>query len=628
MNKQNERTPSIGVGTLKVSARAKELVLATLNHNRLSYGPMCQEFESKFARLHNCRFGVLSNSGTSALQVALQAMKELHGWQDGDEVIIPAVTFVATANIILHNRMIPVPVDIEKNYYELDPALIEAKITSRTRAIIPVHLFGQAADMLPIKEIADRHGLKIIEDSCESMFASYRNQRVGSLGDIACFSMYVAHILVAGIGGVNTTNNPEYAVRLRSLVNHGRDSIYLNIDDDDNVSDEDLRMIIARRFQFISVGHNFRVTEMEAALGLAQLEDWEPMIAARRSNAKLLTDKLKSLEAHFQLPSIRPGSEHSFMMYPIVLRKESKVELVNFLEQRGVETRDMLPMTNQPVYHRLLKWREDDYPVAKHVNQNGFYIGCHQDLTRVDLEYMAQLFEQYFKKQAPAKQGACLVVDLVDNDSLESIKEIPREFFSRVIIVDQQNSEKTKTALSGLGMEVLEGFKNPLQAVISGRLDVKEESVVFFPADGRYDVADIAESVLMMQRGNDMVVASRFFLNGGRRGQYRGSIYRSIGNRVFTLIANLLFYGNMTDSLSGFRAMKRDKLKDISASGDGYQFIYGMSLEALRQKWKIAEIPVMETVKENSVKRGRILVSVPQLVWTLIASCFKKRKSE
>jgi dTDP-4-amino-4,6-dideoxygalactose transaminase len=199
--------------------------------------------------------------------------------------------------------------------------------------------------MDPIREIAARHDLKIIEDSCETMFASYNGKRVGSLGDIGCFSTYVAHLLVTGVGGINTTNDPDYAVRMRSLMNHGRDSIYISIDDDKNKTGEELRMIIAKRFEFTSVGHSFRATEMEAALGLAQLEDWETMITTRRANARALISGLAPLASYLQLPEIRPGSEHSFMMFPVVLLDQPKAELVNFLERNGVETRDMLPLT-------------------------------------------------------------------------------------------------------------------------------------------------------------------------------------------------------------------------------------------------------------------------------------------
>ncbi|MBU06218.1 MAG: hypothetical protein CL877_09765, partial [Dehalococcoidales bacterium] len=126
----DDQTPqAVTVGTLNISPREKQLVLEALDNNRLSYGPMSQRFEAEFANLHNCRFGVISNSGTSSLQIALQTLKELHGWEDGDEVIVPAVTFVATANIVLHNRMNPVLVDVEPVYYELNPELLEEKIT-------------------------------------------------------------------------------------------------------------------------------------------------------------------------------------------------------------------------------------------------------------------------------------------------------------------------------------------------------------------------------------------------------------------------------------------------------------------------------------------------------------------
>ena len=197
------------------------------------------------------------------------------------------------------------------------------------------------------------------------MFAAYQGRRVGGFGEIACFSTYVAHLLVTGVGGLATTNNPEYAVRMRSLVNHGRDSIYLNIDDDQGQSDEELHVIVARRFRFTSIGHSFRATELQAALGLAQFEEWESIIKARRANARSLVRKLQHLESKLQLPRVRDGSESSFMMFPMVLREEPKGELVDFLERRGVETRSMLPITNQPVYQDLLGWREDTHPVAK-----------------------------------------------------------------------------------------------------------------------------------------------------------------------------------------------------------------------------------------------------------------------
>lgn len=385
---------SIGVGTPNISPKAIKYVNEALVNKRLSYGPFMMKFESEFAKLHDSRFGIMSNSGTSALHIALAALKEIHNWKDGDEVIVPAVTFIATSNIVLHNGMKIKFVDVDPDYYELDPTKIEAAITSRTRAIIPVHLFGQPCDMDPIRKIAKAHDLKIIEDSCETMFAKYKGESVGALGDVGCFSTYVAHLITTGVGGINTTNNPEYAVKIRSIMNHGRDNIYISIDDDDNKSADEMKTIIARRFSFVSLGHSFRCTEMEGALGLAQVEDWQSFILPRRANAKYLTEELKGLEQFIQLPKIRPGCDHSFMMFPLVLRHEKKERVVNFLESKGIETRDMLPLTNQPVYKKLLNIREEDFPVAKWINESGFYIACHQDVTKDQMDYMVKMLRE------------------------------------------------------------------------------------------------------------------------------------------------------------------------------------------------------------------------------------------
>lgn len=384
----------IGVGTFTTTPRMQEYVNQVLASSRLSYGPFSQRFETEFAKLHGCGYGVLSNSGTSSLHVALQAMKELYGWNDGDEVIVPAVTFVATVNIVLHNNMRPVLVDVDPIHYELDPALIEAAITSRTRAIIPVHLFGQPCDMTAIRTIANAHGLRMIEDSCEAMYVKHASRPVGAWGDVACFSMYVAHLLTTGVGGIGITNDPALAAKMRSLVNHGRDGIYISIDDERGASGERLKEVISRRFKFESQGHSFRITELEAALGCAQLPDLPAIVGQRRANALGLNAALNGYTRDIQLPAIRHDTEHAFMMYPIVVREGDKAPLMAFLEENGIETREMLPLTNQPVYQ---SWcNEDDYPVAKWINQGGLYIGCHQDLTYAQLVHIRETFARYF----------------------------------------------------------------------------------------------------------------------------------------------------------------------------------------------------------------------------------------
>jgi CDP-6-deoxy-D-xylo-4-hexulose-3-dehydrase len=402
-----EQTPlKVPVGDLHLGPREKHYLEQVIRGNRLSYGPFSQKFETLFAQQHDCKFAVFCNSGTSALHIALAALKERHGWQDEDEVIVPAVTFIATSNVVLHNRLRPVFVDVDPLTYNIDPARIEEKVTPRTRALLPVHLMGLPADMGPIADIARRHQLRIVEDSCETMFAGYRGRKVGSWGDIGCFSTYIAHYIVTGVGGLATTNDPELAVLLKSLMNHGRDSIYLNIDDDENCDPESLFQIAARRFNFVHLGHSFRCTELEAAIGLAQLEDKDEIVARRQAVARFYIDRLAGLSDYIQLPTEPPDRDHVFMLFPIVLREGHKRNLINFLEASGIETRDLLPLLNQPIYRRLFGDLEPQYPVAQWLNRGGFYIGCHQHIDDASAEYVVAKFHEYFAQHGRLASAA------------------------------------------------------------------------------------------------------------------------------------------------------------------------------------------------------------------------------
>lgn len=379
----------ISVGTFMATEEARRLVCEVLDSGRLSYGPKSKEFEQKFATMHGCEYGVLSNSGTSALLVAIQALAEMYDWKPGDEIIIPALTFVATANVVIQAGFIPVPVDVEPEYYGIDVSKIEAAITRDTRAIIAVHLFGMPCDMFSVKKIADKHHLCLIEDSCETVGATYNKHPVGSWGDVGCFSFYVAHHLVAGVGGMSTTNDPVLAQIMRSLVNHGIDTEELPAGTDYDPT------WLSRKFNFVRVGHSFRVTELEAALGIAALDDWPDQLTKRERRANWLLANLARY-SWLQLPQIRPAATHSWMMFPIVMRHESKHGIRAHLERCNIETRDMLPLVSQPAYKGL--WNPDDYPVARTIDERGFYIGCHQDLSIADLNDIVQAFDQYTRR--------------------------------------------------------------------------------------------------------------------------------------------------------------------------------------------------------------------------------------
>ncbi|MDE1860596.1 MAG: DegT/DnrJ/EryC1/StrS family aminotransferase [Candidatus Micrarchaeota archaeon] len=387
----------IGVGDLKLTKEDKAMVNKVLDSNRLSYGPVSKEFEHEFAHLHDSKFGIFTNSGTSSLQIALAALKERYGWADGDEVIVPAVTFIATSNIVIHNNMRPVFVDVEETTFNIDPKKIEKAITPRTRAIIPVHLLGLPADMDPIMAIAKKHDLRIIEDSAETMFAKYKGRTVGSFGDIGCFSTYIAHYIVTGVGGINTTSDKELAVMLRSIMNHGRDSIYISIDDDSTNDVNKLKEVIGKRFRFVTLGHSFRVTELEAALGLSQLKRKDHIVARRKEIAARYLKGLSDLKEYLQFQYTPPDRDNVYMLFGIVSKTGKKEDLVNFLEQNGIETRDLLPLLNQPVYIKRFGNIEGKYPVAKRLDESGFYIGCHQYITDDDIEYIVGKFHEFFR---------------------------------------------------------------------------------------------------------------------------------------------------------------------------------------------------------------------------------------
>ena len=391
----------IGVGNAKISSRERRYVNEALKSNRLSPGRFTQQFKNQFAKAHDCEYAVMCNSGTSALMTAIATLKEVFAWKDGDEILVPALTFVATVNVVLNANFTPVFVDIDPVTYNIDPTQIEAKITPRTRAIIPVHLFGLPCEMDPILEIAKRKNLRIIEDSCETMFSTYKGKPVGSFGDMACFSTYVAHLLVTGVGGVVTMSDAKYHEIARSLINHGRDPIYITMDDDKTSEEEKFLRIVQRRFRFVRQGYSFRMTEMEAALGVGQLEQKDKILKGRRKNAMYLIRHFKKWNHFLQLPSWPKYAEHSFMMFPIMVREPlSKWDLIVHLEKNNIETREMVPLTNQPVYRKMFgEDFEARYPHAKRVNECGFYIGCYQDLSKKELDYIISKFDEFFKSQ-------------------------------------------------------------------------------------------------------------------------------------------------------------------------------------------------------------------------------------
>jgi dTDP-4-amino-4,6-dideoxygalactose transaminase len=255
---------------------------------------------------------------------------------------------------------------------------------------MPAHLFGQPADMTSLMTVAAEHDLLVVEDSCETVGVRHRGRMVGSFGDFGCFSTYMAHIVTTGIGGLALTDDHENLTRFRSLMNHGRNPSYLRIDDDQDLEDEELLRVVWSRYDFQSLGQSFRATEMEAALGIGQLERLDAHLSRRREVAAALMHVLDHPD--LQLPQTAEGNEHAFMMFPILCRTaEIRDSLVVALERAGVETRLLLPIIGQPCYDGLLDIPVGAYPNARNVVANGFYIGSHPAISDDDIAYIGEV---------------------------------------------------------------------------------------------------------------------------------------------------------------------------------------------------------------------------------------------
>ena len=385
----NYRVP---MGHVSITPNERDAVLRTLEAGHLSPGPQSVLFEKKFSRYAGGEQGVLMNSGTDALRISLLAMKEFYRWDDTDEVIVPALTFVATVNAVLQAKLKPVFVDVNPvntpEPYCLDSGYgLAQAITPKTRCILPVHLFGCSA-------FSERSGLtahgntviRILEDSCESLAAPL-------YGDIACFSFYVCHLISLGVGGMAVTNNKELADLLRSYANHGRHPSFMGTQRSNAPAQ------LSTRFSFERDGYSSRLTEMQAAMGLEQLKTIDNRLSRRRDNALQLARLLSGLDLGIP-PFPERLTGHSWMMFPIVCGPSLDAhKLCVSLEERGIETRPLMPLLTQPYYKKLFPGEYKKHPVALNASENGFYIGCHEHLSEADIRYVGDVFNDLLKRK-------------------------------------------------------------------------------------------------------------------------------------------------------------------------------------------------------------------------------------
>ncbi|WP_292380539.1 DegT/DnrJ/EryC1/StrS family aminotransferase [Methanosarcina sp. UBA289] len=345
-----------------------DAVTEVLNSGMIAQGPKVEEFELAFSEYTGCEYAAAVNSGTAALHIALLA----HGIGKEDEVITSPFSFIATANSILYTGAKPVFADIESDTYNIDPERIQEKITPKTRAILPVHLYGHPADMKAIMEIAEDNKLIVIEDACQSHGAECLGKKVGSFGTGA-FSFYPTKNMTTSEGGMLTTNDKEIAEKAKMIRAHGSKVRYLHE----------------------MLGFNLRMTDIAAAIGLIQLGKLDGFTATRQKNAETLSAGLKGISGIVP-PIAKADCTHVFHQYTV--RAEKRDQLAAFLKEKEIGTGIHYPISihKQPVYKEL--GYRDSLPVSEKATEEVLSLPVHPALSRTDLQEIVEATKEFYAK--------------------------------------------------------------------------------------------------------------------------------------------------------------------------------------------------------------------------------------
>ena len=340
-----------------------ENVVEVLKSGMIAQGPKVEEFEQKFAEWVGADYGIAVNSGTAALHTALLACDI----GEGDEVITTPFTFIASGNSIVYTGARPVFADIDLKTYTLNPEKIEGLITENTKAIMPVQLYGQSANMDRINEIAELYGLIVIEDAAQAHGATCNGKKVGSIGDMSCFSFYPTKNMTTSEGGIITTDDEDLAEAARIFRAHGA----------------------SIRYHHGEIGYNFRMTDIAAAIGLAQLEKIDEFNDKRIANAEYLNQGLKDVDG-VVTPYCAYGSKHVYHQYTILVEKGDRDDWVDIINDCGVGTgiHYPIPLYNQPIYRSL--GLDGDCPNAEFAADNVISLPVHPSLTKEDLDLVIE----------------------------------------------------------------------------------------------------------------------------------------------------------------------------------------------------------------------------------------------
>ncbi|MFC1906264.1 DegT/DnrJ/EryC1/StrS family aminotransferase [Chloroflexota bacterium] len=347
-----------------------QAVTEVLRSGKLTQGTKVKEFENKFASYIGTKYAVATSNGTTALHLALL----VSDIGKNDEVITTPFTFISTANSILFCNAKPVFSDIDEKTFNIDPDLITDKITSRTKVLLVVHLYGQPCNMDPILDICHHHGLTLIEDACQAHGAEYKGQKVGSFG-LGCFSFYGTKNMVTGEGGMVTTNDKLTADRLRVLRNHGQTKQYFHE----------------------LLGYNYRMTDIAAAIGIYQLEKLEQFCNRRRENAEFLSNEIGKIKG-LVIPYVLPEVKHVFHQYTIRVTKDygiSRDGIILTMKKENIETGIYYPIIipEQPIYKKL--GYNSDLPISKRSAAEVISLPIHPGVKQEEMRIIGQCLKTF-----------------------------------------------------------------------------------------------------------------------------------------------------------------------------------------------------------------------------------------
>lgn len=609
-------------------------VLDCLNSGQYTQGKIVEDFEAQFSKWNGSKYAVMVNSGSSANLLMIQILKKKYNLNDRDEVLVPAVTWPTTIYPIIQNNLSPLVCDVDDTF-NISVESMERMITKNTKALFLVHLLGQPANLREIKIFCKKHGLIIIEDSCESMGAKYNGLKVGNFGVMSSFSLYFGHHMTTIEGGIITTDNFEIYELLKSARSHGwvRNS---------SRSEKYKNEFVDTNFVFDMLGYNLRSTNLNAAIGLVQLKKLNGFIKIRKKNHHDFLTQISKIPG-LKIQKIDLKETSSFSLAILFDTKEKRDYMLKELPKRGIECRLIVAgnLLRQPVFKTSnKKLKADLCSKADEIHDFGLYLPNNQFIRHKEIQYMVDnindLLNQFQKNE---NKGLDLSIILPTFNERKNIKIlIPKimEFFSNkdvnfeIIVVDDNSPDGTQEEVNffktkfkniklinrkrkeGIGAALNEGYNSA-----SGKLIMSSDTDLSFKVEEMGTLYD------KINQGYDLVVGSRY----AKGGFYEKKNIRTLSKGAISYVGNklwaLMFHLPVSDFSANFRVIRKDVWDKINTTEKNNFLLFEMIFKTSLISKKITEIPVSFRDRIYGHSKLKLYIEAPKAVSKLLKYWFK-----